>query len=147
MSKVFKYQKLFEEKGIHDYCPYRDCIEYEGSAYRWGHQPLESELNFLPNYPYNEKIKMPPRINSKRDDDITFKCGMCGLSFFRTKEAALEKWEEIGEPVQQNLKYTHILIGEINKEMGVSKGNGKHFLFYEFEGVELRKTFKVADRL
>jgi hypothetical protein len=148
IAKSFKYQKLMEGKGIKDPCPFTDCIEIEIPVFRWGHTPLNSALNFLPNYPYNDAIGAPPRRNSKKDDNDTFRCGMCGLSFFRTKKDAKDSWDAIGEPVQQNLKYTHVLYGDIVKELGVAKNvETPHFLFYEYEGVELLDYFEIEDEL
>ena len=148
MSKIFKYQKLMEEKGIIEPCPCQSSVEYENPAFRFGHSPIEAELNFLPNYTYNEEVKAPPRKNSKKDNNDTFRCGMCGLSFFHTKEYAKEFWEGLGEPVHEILKYTHVLYGNIEKDMGVAYEIEKpHFLFYEYEGVELRPSFQIIDVL
>ena len=135
-----------EEKEIKEPCPFKNSVEIEQEAFRWGFSPIESEYNFLPNYIYNEKMNIPPRVNSQ--DDL-FKCGNCALSMFKTFDIAKSKWNnELQQRNRDLLKYTHVLKGTISKEMGVSPDAKKpHFNFFEYEGVELKKHFIIADFL
>lgn len=68
---------------------------------------------------------------------------------FKTENGARHKWtKEIKANVRQMLGYTHLLVGEIKKNLGVmSIERGEHFTFFEYEGVELRDHFEVLDTL
>lgn len=144
----FKYQSLMDSKDIKVPCPYKDCREVEIEAYRWGHNPIDNELNFLPNFLYNEKMNIPIRFNAEAD---LLNCGLCSLSMFETEKAAKEFWSSPAKHMQRvrsSLKYTHLLKGKITKEIGVSSvSKNLHFELFEYEGVELRNVFEVVGEL
>ena len=146
MGKSYKYQQLMDEKGAVQPCPHRGCTENEILAIRYGHFPVNSEKNFLPNFIYNEKVlNKPIRINSK--DNIKI-CGNCSLSMFVNVEEAKKFWFEVlPGRLREFLKYTHLLQGNITKNMGVISKERPHFELFEYEGVELKNVFKEVGLL
>jgi hypothetical protein len=140
--KSFKYQWLFDELGLNN-CPKADCVEINIVAFRWSHEPLDNNLNFLPNYLYHkERGRRPPRVLEPAD-----LCNHCNLSFFDSEDAAkslLSKYRSNLEQKHEDLlkHYTHIAVGEIKFEDGVStKVRKNHFMFFEYDGVD----FKTRD--
>jgi len=139
MLKVYKYQKLMDEKGVVKPCPFHDCKENQLPAYHFGFDPIGDNGNFVPGHKRNS------RINS--EDDIR-NCKYCGLSMYKTENSAKEQWSKLEPRVRRLLKYTHLLEGEIKREHGVMTiEKGQHFSFFEYAGVDLNKNFKLLSEL
>ena len=137
-----------DEKDIKVPCPYKDCEEVEMSpVYRWGLEPLENTLNFLPNFLYNEQKPKgkPTRFNSW--DDLQ-KCGYCSLSMFISEYAAIEEWSKFPDRIRELLGYTHILVGDIDNNTGLVSSERPHFELFEYaSSADLRERFTVSKAL
>lgn len=148
MSKAFKYQNLMNEKGVPVPCPNIECDEIETDAYRWSYSEEIHPDNFLPAFPFNEKIGRPSLFNTPEDFKRS-SCIYCSLSMWRTlKEAKFKYNEELPYRTRELLKFTHVLYGKITKDMGVcSKVNKKgHFEFFEYaDRKELKEVFVIHD--
>lgn len=145
----FKYQDLMTKHGALHPCPHKDCYEGETPAFRWGFSPKDHIANFLPNFLYNEEyLGLPIRFNSLGEKQ-KIACDLCSVSLHNTLEASKTAWNMLNPYQKVKLKYTHVLGGNITKEMGVLTAINKdgHFEIFEYEGIDLRATFEVVDVL
>lgn len=141
MAKSFKYQKLMKEKGVTHPCPFLNCKEEDIKVFHFGFEKVEDQQNFRPGH-----LRATQRIN---DVNGPTNCAYCALSMFKTEDGARKKWwKELQPRHRELLKYTHLLVGELKKELGVmSIESGDHFSFFEYEGVNLHGHFKVNNAL
>ena len=83
------------------------------------------------------------------EDDLK-NCGNCSLSLFDSREAAISFWfsdSKFMEKIRGRLQYTHILKGELKKELGVATKERPHLELFEYAGVELRNHFEILEPL
>lgn len=91
---------------------------------------------------------MPPRVIAKEDY-----CSACSLSFFDSEEAAKKKVYKLKANLEKKHQrfisfYTHIAEGKINKDDGRSTPiKTNHFGFFEFEGCNFMKQFKIISAI
>lgn len=148
-NRKFKYHNLLEEYNIVDTCP---CGELSGdnrNSYRWSLNPIDHELNFLPNVLYN-KLNLAARPRRANDKvDLKRVCGECGISFFTSLNEAKNYFFTLGQPARISLGYTHIAEGAITEEDGLRTEINKHghFNFYEYDGVDFKTSFQIVETL
>jgi len=146
MSKKYKYQWLMDKVGLKEPCPFTNCKEAELKGFRWTFEKIEHDDNFLPKMLFDEKRKMATRFNS--DEDL-LKCSCCALSMFKTLDAATKRYNGMPKRVRQLLGYTNVASGDITKKIGVvtSDSRSEHFDLFEYEKVELNKSFQIIAAL
>jgi hypothetical protein len=139
-QKKYKHADLMVEKGVKSPCPFKNCEERDRQAYHFGFSDKDDIRNFIPGH------KKRYRINANSDEQ---NCAYCALSMFKTADGARKKWnQELTERTRQLLQYTHLLVGDIKKELGVmSIEKGDHFTFFEYEGTNLQEHFQIFDEL
>jgi len=140
----YKYQHLFEEHQL-------TCesltkgIKINSRAYRWVVGPIDHNLNFLPNILYDIAKSSPRRINSLQDQ---MKCGYCALSFFTSKDAAINKYKSLPTRAQSLIGYNHIAEGELTDNDGViSEIHNDHFNLFEYISTDLKERFVLTSQL
>jgi hypothetical protein len=143
-----KYKHLFEELEIDTICPPVETKQIEAEAFRWVYDPLNHELNFLPNYAFDKAnnnlgIYSPGFLNS------TKKCLRCSMSLFITVEAAKINFRKLSKVAKLKLGYTHIASGKIEPSDGLATETTEvgHFSFFEFKDADLKGTFTFCDML
>ena len=140
----FKYQTLIDSLNISSDCPDSSAAEIDILAYRWSHNPITHQWNFLPNIPYDIVRNIPPRLLVGEQN-----CAPCGLSFFTSEKRARDKFFTYKQYLERKYshlteRYTHIAIGQIKKIDGKATTiNNEHFGFYEYDTCDFKKTFKL----
>jgi len=101
MRKALKYQETIDNQNLSIECP-NGCSEKNVKAFRWVLDDISYEENFLPRI----LTKGPPRKNDQSDDDI---CKSCGLSFFSSHKAAVNKFQSIPPKIQKKCSILTLL--------------------------------------
>src|ERR1700752_3081026 len=91
-----KYKSLIEAQKIGK-CPSEECKQDIITGFRWVFSPITHDLNFLPNFIFNEKKGILPRINN---NDI-FICSCCGISFFDSEEVAKNSFKSLSKKIKE----------------------------------------------
>ena len=141
MVKPLKYKTLIDTQNLNCDCPPLNCQEKSNIiAFRWALEPIENQLNLIPNLIYDKVKGAPPRKNST-DDKV---CENCALSFFNDRDKAFKAFNSLPPRGKTLIGYTHIIEGTITDIDGLRDDPNKgHFILFEYEGVELKEKFKV----
>lgn len=141
-----KYKQLIDNQGLTITCPPENCkINNKLEAVRWVVQPVENELNFLPNHLYNQKRGAPVRPMSEH-----LKCGNCSLSFHTSIQASVNAFYALSSNLQQKLGYTHVAHGTIESGCGmITETNPitQHFEFFESPNLHWINNFTIHSQL
>lgn len=144
---TLKFQSLIDTFNFNIGCPDNSAIEIDILAYRWVHEPVTHQLNFLPNIQYDAEQNVPPRV---LEGDVA--CSRCGESFFITEDKAREKFTVYKTYLEKKHvrlidRYTHLAIGQIRKKDGRAMPmKNDHFTFYEYSSCDFSKSFKILER-
>ena len=128
--------------------PPKDLKEFEDLAYRWVHDPIQHELNFLPNYVLDKfKNSVSGYENGIFSQDE--KCLRCSLSMYSSPDAAKINHKKLPQKLKIKLGYTHVAEGKIEKTDGKMTFINPvgHFSFFENENIDLKSKFTVIDML
>lgn len=142
----FKYQGLIDRLELTVMCPPENTVvNEETNAARFTIDPIDHELNFLPNFIYNSKLGIPPRVMSSE-----LKCRYCSLSFYTSVEASQAAYRSLNTVIKAKLGYTHIAYGIIKRNSGRAtpvNPSSQHFELFEAEGSEWSSNFKIVASL
>lgn len=126
-------------------CPDNRCKEVNIDGYRWTYADIKNELNFIPAAIVDQRNNRPRRFNS---EDDYMNCSYCGLSMFISSEMAKNKFTNFPKHIQNLLGYTHLSKGKLTDAGKASKPDESgHFDLFEFENIDLSKSFKIIDTL
>jgi len=129
--------------GIADICPPTECTLKEIQAYRFTHEIITDERNFMPVY-----LKNPKRFNDKSDLD---KCSGFAISLYQSEEQAITKYNNLRNIVQNISKTigTHLAQGNIIKDHGVITPIDQegHFDLHESEECNLHNEFVILKKI
>jgi hypothetical protein len=143
MPYPLKYQSLIDSFSLSLPCP-NNCGQVKITAYRWVKSSFADGQSFLPNHIFDTNRGKKPRKNDRGDE---VKCGMCALSFFDSIDSSSKNVEAIGgsSKLLNLLGYSHLATGEIEDKDGLASDidDVGHFIFFEFEGIELEKKFSI----
>jgi hypothetical protein len=141
-----KYKNLIDSQRLTITCPPNNCqLNNKLEAVRWVVQPIEDELNFLPNHLYNQKRGAQTRVMSEQ-----LKCSSCSLSFHTSVQASTIAFHSLSPNLQQKLGYTHIAIGFIDAGCGlITEPNPitQHFEFFETDSMYWLNNFVISTQL
>lgn len=140
-----KYQKEIDDFKLGINCPDMVvAIDKTIYAYRFCFDPINHELNFLPNVVFDRR--KPVHFNYARATPKK-KCSRCGSSFYLNKSLAINNWNTLSETIRNNLGYTHIAYGILQKGDGLvgEPDDKSHFGFYEDANANLTVSFKVLE--
>jgi len=141
-----KYKDLIDSQHLAITCPPDNCkVNDKLEAVRWVVQPLEAELNFLPNHLYNQKRGAPVRPMAEHA-----KCGNCSLSFHTSIQASANAFYGLSSNLQQKLGYTHIAYGVIDAGCGLLTETNpitQHFEFFESTNLNWINNFAIHTQL
>jgi hypothetical protein len=134
---AFKYQNDINTHSSGQ-CPPVDGVEMKIEAFRYVNNPMT--LNDFTTYIGLGKL---PR----QTDSSHIKCKHCGLSMFASIDSILKNYKNY--PQKENLKYTHIASGIIEKKFGICTipSNKGHFTLFEYEGIDLNTAFTITSEL
>lgn len=141
-----KYQTEIDQLGLSIACPKQVKSPENIEAYRFCFNPIEHDLNFLPNVVF-DRVTNNPFNYIKAPDEI--RCSRCGASFYTTLQSAVSKWSALSDQIRENLGYTHIANGILSNTDGVMKEPDRtgHFGFYENDTANLATKFNLIKEL
>ena len=139
---ALKYQTEIDNLQISAVCPNGVLPATGAIAYRFSYTPITHDLNFLPNVVFDRMKGLGFNYGTA---SANRKCSRCGASFYETRDSAVNKWNSLTEQVRENLGYTHLAVGTLDKTDGlVSTPRDGHFSFYEYIDADLTKKFKIV---
>ncbi len=140
-----KYQSEIDALGL-TFCPDAVVPETEIEAFRFSFNPIENELNFVPNVIFDRQRNSPFNYEKATAEK---KCLRCGASFYLNLESAINKWNNISERIRELLGYTHIANGKLDSNDGLMRVPDitGHFTFYELETANLTTKFNLISEL
>lgn len=141
-----KYKNLIDSQYLAITCPPNNCkVNDRLEAVRWVVQPVENDLNFLPNHLYNQR-----RGAQSRAMNEYVKCGNCSLSFHTSIQASENAFYSLSPNLQQKLGYTHIAQGTIDAGCGLITDTNpitQHFEFFESPNLNWINNFTIYSQL
>lgn len=141
-----KYQPLISSFGLKIDCPFKNCVPEKRDAFRWVLNPVNLEINFLPNFLYDKQRGIDITKQKFLEEET---CKRCGISLFNTKDNALNTFKSMPPRIKQKLGYTHLAEGTITGTDGLSSeitSNG-HYTFFEYDNASFKSTFSIIDVL
>lgn len=141
-----KYQTEIDDLQLSISCPTQTISPNDIEAFRFCFNPIEHDLNFLPNVVFDRRTSKPFNFKKATED---VRCSRCGASFYTTLKSAVNKWSALSDQIRENLAYTHIANGILNSTDGVMKQPDKtgHFGFYESDIANLPTKFRLITKL
>jgi hypothetical protein len=130
-----KYQSKISE---FENCHFDNFSEKDRQSFRWVFENINDERNFKPRFLLNATI--PQTL-----------CIGWALSFFETQEKAKARLLRLTKGKELIFKKlgTHIAIGQLNKNDGVSDSSNEegHFSHFEYEGINLEPKFAIIEKV
>lgn len=144
IAQKLKYSKEINGLKLSN-CPGSSSIPRQIPAFRYGIDPVSDPKNIETEASILTRENRFPRKNAS-DDQL---CSDFGLSFFDTKDNALNFWKNYNSRMKEKLGYNTLLELDIRKSDGLcttTNPNG-HFNLFEFETTSLAHRFKKVTRL
>jgi hypothetical protein len=141
-----RYKSLINSQKLTITCPPENYkLNDEIEAVRWVINPIEDDLNFLPNHLYD--LKRGAQVRAMPEN---IKCGYCSLSFHTSIDASTVAFHSLSSNLQQKLGYTHIAHGTIEKGTGLMSEPhpiSKHFELFEIKEIVWMNNFVITNSL
>lgn len=143
MGREFKYQAYLDK---YKNCPMDDCIESDGIAYRWTHNPpVQGDFKPILADPANAH-----RIIDN-DDKMNYKmCTGYALSLYKDAKSAITVYNKTFDGFDRPIKRTRFKerIGTASAKVHITKNDGifdehkedGHFNFFEYKDCNLFLT-------
>lgn len=142
-SRYTTIMKYAEEMTEIQRCPPEQATPLAATAYRFAHEDVNDDRNYLPV----AKIPATAKRYSRETND-SVKCRMLALSCFSTLEQAKEKWQRIAATSQRFTRNVGFWIGKVDlkdEDGRATQPNYEgHFDFFEHEDCELRGRLELV---
>jgi hypothetical protein len=145
---VLKFKTQIDALKLSINCP-QDLSEITEDiiTYRFCHNPIDLNVDFLPNVLYDKLVGIEFDYSATNKDEKK-KCSRCGASFQKMIEGLISTWNNLNDSIKTKLGYSAIAKGTLSINSGlVSISNGGHIGFYEYEKATYHNSFGIEKSL